>query len=486
MPLVAHAPLIAYVADVSARTQFILPNANYINSLPFDGIVVNIPASWSNMSPGAAINEADVRTWLEPLKNFNATKHNYLAMEIDRPGDLFDDAAWAKVVANWKIIGKVAADTGFKGILFDNEEYAGHWQDYVAQTGGHSLAEYQAKASQRGAELMKALAQVMPNAELAIAHGPYASVAAGPGAPGAIEKQLGGPQDQELRGPFFTGFLEGMGPNQHLIDGGELYALRSGADFKQSFDYRNTTLPGLISWHVDPDALTHWSERVDQGHMVYTDEFPTGYTQTPASLTSTLLNAFDHSEGAVFLYSETAQINWLAPNVKSAEWIAAVKKAVELVDHTQRGTAGADVLVGTNAMDRLIGGDGNDKISGGKGDDLIIGGKGKDIMYGGIGADTFHYDALSEAGDGIRDFNVNDFMSFAGVAFGHLSAGVLAENNFWSSTTGLAHDATDRFIYNTKTSTLWFDADGTGAAAPTAIVYLSNHFNLMAADILII
>jgi hypothetical protein len=37
--------LIACVADVSARPQFILPNEDHIKNLPFDGIVVNIPAS---------------------------------------------------------------------------------------------------------------------------------------------------------------------------------------------------------------------------------------------------------------------------------------------------------------------------------------------------------------------------------------------------------------------------------------------------------
>jgi hypothetical protein len=314
----ARPKLIGFVADVSARTQFILPNEAHINSLPFDGIVVNIPPSWSSMSPGAVVTEADVRYWLDPLKAFNAGKENYIIMQIDRPGSLFDNVAWAQVVQNWKTVARIAAEDGFKGILFDNEEYAQKWLNYPENTSpediAHGLEANQAMASQRGRELMAAVAEVMPNGKVAIAHGPYLSVPAGPGAPAAAVMQAGGPDLHELRGPFFTGFLEGMGPNQQLIDAGEMYALRTAAEFKQSFDYRNTTLPGLIPWDVEANALANWSTRVDQGHMVYTDEFPVGYDHTPETLVTTLLNAFDNSEEAVFLYSESAQIGWLTPN----------------------------------------------------------------------------------------------------------------------------------------------------------------------------
>jgi hypothetical protein len=378
----ARPKLIGLVADVSARTQFILPNEAHINSLPFDGIVVNIPQSWSSMSPGATFTEADVRTWLDPLKNFNAGKENYLAMHIDRPGSLFDDAVWAQVAQNWKTVARIAAEAGFKGIFFDNEEYAAKWQNYPEnvspEDAARGLAANQAMASQRGRELMSAVAEVMPNAKVAVAHGPYLSVPKGPGAPAAMELQAGGSDLHELRGPFFTGFLEALGPNQTLIDGGELYALRTAQEFKESFDYRNTTLPQRIDWQVRPDALGNWATLVAQGHMVYTDEFPKGYDHTPETLVDTLLNAFDNSEEAVVLYSETAQVNWLTPNAGNVEWIAAARRAVELADNTQRGTTGNDMQMGTAKADRLLGNDGNDRLTGGAGADLLDGGNGSD------------------------------------------------------------------------------------------------------------
>ncbi len=395
--------LIGFVADVSARTQFILPNADHINSLPFDGIVVNIPASWSSMSPGAVVTEADVKVWLDPLKAFNAGKENYIAIEMDKPGNLFDDAVWAQVAQNWKTLAKVAQEAGFKGVFFDNEEYAGKWmnfpEDFSPEEAAAGLEALQAKASQRGRELMQAVAEEMPDGKVAIAHGPYLSVSSNPDAPPAAELQAGDSSFHELRGPFFTGFLEALGPNQQLIDGGELYALRTATEFKQSADYRNNSVPGLIDWDVRPDALANWADRVDTGHMIYTGEFPAGYNQTPETLVTTLLNAFDNSEEAVFLYSETAQVNWLTPNDDNKAWIAAASRAVELADNTQQGTANADTMTGTAKMDRLFGKAGSDVLNSGAGDDIIdagpgndslIGGPGNDRLYGGAGADRLH------------------------------------------------------------------------------------------------
>ncbi|MGL5009387.1 MAG: hypothetical protein ACRC6I_05860, partial [Paracoccaceae bacterium] len=122
--------LVLFVADVSARTQFITQNEAHIDTLPFDGIAVNIPQSWSAMSPDVSVTRADLEYWLEPLRSFNQGRNNWLTIEVDDPGDVFDDAAWARVVDNWRLMAEVARDLGFEGILFDNEQYQGKWQNW--------------------------------------------------------------------------------------------------------------------------------------------------------------------------------------------------------------------------------------------------------------------------------------------------------------------------------------------------------------------
>ena len=122
--------LLLFMTSLSARTQFITQNEAHIDTLPFDGITVNIPAGWSAMSPGSCITRADLITWLEPLRAFNQGRANWLTIEVDDPGDVFNTAAWARVVQNWKLMAEVARDMGFDGILFDNEEYQGPWQNW--------------------------------------------------------------------------------------------------------------------------------------------------------------------------------------------------------------------------------------------------------------------------------------------------------------------------------------------------------------------
>lgn len=389
MQVTDRPPLIAFITDTSARTQIIEANIAHIKSLPFDGMVINIPASWFQMNPGYAATEADLREWLEPLAAFNQGMDNYLVMEMDRPGSLWDAAAWARVTETWRLIGQVAQETGFKGILFDNEEYQGRWDnwpdDHPGDDGRYTLEQAQAMASARGQAMMEALAENWPDAKVAFAHGPYVSV---PGAkPFGLQLQVGDAEDQELAGPFITGFLAGMGPGHQLIDGGEIYALRTAAEFQASFEYRNQAMADVIPWELSQDLRDAWSAEVDQGHMVYTNEFPEGYKQTPDSLVTTLLNAFDNSEGAVFLYSEAEQVGWFSPEAVSADWLSAVTRARDLADNTLRGTVPTDRQRGGDDADRLFGGRGADRQVGLSADDMIYGGRGGDEIYGGGGAD---------------------------------------------------------------------------------------------------
>jgi Ca2+-binding RTX toxin-like protein len=64
-----------------------------------------------------------------------------------------------------------------------------------------------------------------------------------------------------------------------------------------------------------------------------------------------------------------------------------VTDAREAVNLT--GTAGADVLIGTEFADGLSGLGGNDTLIGGEQDDYLDGGEGTDLLYGGPGHDTY-------------------------------------------------------------------------------------------------
>ena len=155
-------------------------------------------------------------------------------------------------------------------------------------------------------------------------------------------------------------------------------------------------------------------------------------------------------------------------------------------DDTAFGGAGLDTLTGGDGKDSLFGEGDVDTISGGNGRDNITGGTGSDKLAGGLNADKFLYVTTADGTDIISDFAVDDFFAFNGPAFGALPVGTLAANRFWTNTTGVAHDADDRFIFNTTNDTLWYDSNGNAAGGAFKMADLNITFNLTAADILIV
>ncbi len=149
------------------------------------------------------------------------------------------------------------------------------------------------------------------------------------------------------------------------------------------------------------------------------------------------------------------------------------------------GNGGNDILVGGNGNDSLDGGSGDDLLLGGNGNDRLIGGPGNDILSGGAGADTFRINGPTEGLDHILDFNASqgDVIELLASAFG-VAAGGDASAVFGSDTTANAGSATERFHFDTANHTLYYDADGNGAAAtPIAIARLENGATLIGSDI---
>ncbi|ODH03334.1 hypothetical protein A4S05_20040 [Nostoc sp. KVJ20] len=69
---------------------------------------------------------------------------------------------------------------------------------------------------------------------------------------------------------------------------------------------------------------------------------------------------------------------------------------------------GNDRIDGKSGNDLLRGGAGDDTLIGGSGNDILIGGAGNDILTGSSGNDQFVYQALSDIGDTITDFNQSE------------------------------------------------------------------------------
>jgi Ca2+-binding RTX toxin-like protein len=153
------------------------------------------------------------------------------------------------------------------------------------------------------------------------------------------------------------------------------------------------------------------------------------------------------------------------------------------------GTPRADVLKGTDNLDGIYGMGGNDTIYGYGGGDVLAGAAGNDRLYGGSGADTFFFDAKLNAKtnvDRIMDFDPKeDMISLSRQDFSKLKpARTLKADAFHVGKK--AHDASDRIIYDKGTGTLYYDPDGTGAAAQIKFAVLANRALLTHKDLSVI
>jgi Ca2+-binding RTX toxin-like protein len=131
--------------------------------------------------------------------------------------------------------------------------------------------------------------------------------------------------------------------------------------------------------------------------------------------------------------------------------------------------AGNDVVNGLAGDDFLYGMDGNDRMTGGNGIDTLT---------GGFGRDRFIFNSAGEGSDFIADFESVDLIQIR-VANFDPRIGINAVHGFADSTvnfvignTPVAGEGT--FLYDTATGILSFDADGTGAGGPVAIVTLTG------------
>ncbi|MGO4386527.1 polysaccharide lyase family 7 protein [Microvirga sp. 2YAF29] len=144
-----------------------------------------------------------------------------------------------------------------------------------------------------------------------------------------------------------------------------------------------------------------------------------------------------------------------------------------------KGTKGHNVLSGSSSKDMIYGYGDSDKLYGKGGNDTLIGGAGRD---------TFVFDTKPDSKtnmDVIRDFSVkHDVIRLNDSVYTNLKSGRLSADSFFIGTQ--ASDESDRIIYNDKTGTLFYDADGTGSMEAVQFARIDASLSLTASHFIII
>lgn len=138
-------------------------------------------------------------------------------------------------------------------------------------------------------------------------------------------------------------------------------------------------------------------------------------------------------------------------------------------------------ITGTAAADTLVGGSGAD---------VITGGAGRDQLTGGAGADQFRFDLAASASnlDTITDFVSGTDKLLLSVkifnAMGTKPGAVTSAQFVQGAGLTSGQDPTDRLVFNTSNSTLYYDPDGlTGTQTGVAIAVLTSVTSLSAFDL---
>jgi hypothetical protein len=272
-----------------------------LDSLPFDGEVMSIPASGAIMSQNL-VGLTNLRSQLAPLQNahFTKMKNNFLIVYASPAGDYTSFSP--NVVQNFSDLAQAASEVGITGVLFDNEEYLGTtWNQSVA-CPGLTLSQCQINARDAGKQISSAMLQRWPAMKLMSTYGPWIS-----------EPQAGSPLssccgyfDVSFANQEVGWFLEGLpeGAPMHYIDGGEIYTQNSEAALRQAYTWLQTTFP-QVSTIVSASFKNAYDAAVDQSFGIY--DFPVAYrgkTSSPTVWKQDITDALKVVDEFTWAYSE--------------------------------------------------------------------------------------------------------------------------------------------------------------------------------------
>jgi len=203
-----------------------------------------------------AQNIADLRA---AHAQFRRMTDNFLRFNVT-PGDVdwFDDAAFAVVLHNAELAGRVAKEGGCKGLMFDIEMYGQPLFTYPKQIhkDTKSFREYEEKVHQRGEELMRAFNRYYPDLTVLLTFG-YGITGVG----GDRSKAGYG-----LLKNLLDGMFDAADDKTIIVDAYEgAYSFRVHREFVQA---RNTVLKNMVRFVGNPKA---YQKHVRVGFGIWMD-----------------------------------------------------------------------------------------------------------------------------------------------------------------------------------------------------------------------
>lgn len=325
-----------YLGWYYSMPPYLSGNHVEVENLPFSGFAVvgNTYTSYAMSSDPNSNNFTYNDVWdeVKSLEGvFQKKTENFLRINLDFPGDFWDDAAWQQTISNFAAVAKAAKNIGFKGILLDDEVYAsgqhiyanymsnfrfpkksdveanpenyeqweidesqenrGDWVDYTCYINGvreensdrcsyrnpdHSFKEHMDKLAARFKAIMEAMEVEFPGVTVLVFHGP-ATAHAKTNIADHFIKPNSIFETNEFKGAMFLGLKQGLQGPATLHDLGEFYQYNTDQHFQNSYQWRkhdivsnkyNQGLDDTYRWVVPIADRASWSNDVGVGFMV--------------------------------------------------------------------------------------------------------------------------------------------------------------------------------------------------------------------------
>lgn len=263
--------MVEYGWDVPTP-DFIRAHIREMEQQPFDGLLFRCQGGWNVLEP----KPWDAALFAQDYDNLANTAwekftDNFVMMLAASEQDWFDDAHWAAILNNARLVAKAGAIAKCIGICFDPEPYGNNpWAFSQVAHKEKSFAEYEAVCKKRGADFIRTVEQELPNPRVLAFYqmslfGEYCR----PMSPEDRAAKLSR-HDYALYPAFFNGMLEAAGPGTRFIDGNEsaYYYTEYGQYFAAYHLAKQRAL-----YLIDPALWTKYQTQVQAGHALYIDQY---------------------------------------------------------------------------------------------------------------------------------------------------------------------------------------------------------------------
>lgn len=298
--------------------EFIRAHIREMEQKPFDGLLFRCHGGWNVLEP-KAWSESAFTTDYDHLANTAWEKFtdNFVMMLAASEQDWFDDAQWAAILGNTRLVAKAGAIGKCIGVCFDPEPYGKNpWTFTEVAHKDKSFAEYEAVCRRRGAQFMQAIEAEFPHPRILTFYlmslfSEYCT----PMTPQERAAKLS-QHPYALYPAFFEGMLEAASPGAFFIDGNEnAYYYTESSQYFSAYHLAKQRALYLI----DPALWPKYRAQVQSGQALYIDQYfglrtdrVLGHYMTPAEqplwFEHNVYWALTSTDEYVWCYSE--RMNW--------------------------------------------------------------------------------------------------------------------------------------------------------------------------------